>query len=65
MQASWISSVVSLTVFAAWAFVLCITLRRRFGWLPTVLLYLLGTPFYFILPQYVLPYGTLPGHCLA
>ena len=60
MQASWISSVVSLTVFAAWAFVLCITLRRRFGWLPTVLLYLLGTPFYFILPQYVLPYGTLP-----
>lgn len=59
MQASWISSVVSMTVFAAWAFVLCVTLRRRYGWLPTVLLYLLGAPFYFALPQYVLPYGTL------
>lgn len=59
MPGSWMSSIVSLTVFTAWAFVLLFTQRRRFGWLPTVLLYLLGTPFYFILPQFVLPYGTL------
>ena len=53
MQASWISRVVSLKVFEAWAFVMCMTLRRRFGGDHTVVLYLLGATFVFILPYYV------------
>ena len=59
MQIQWISDLFSLAIFIAWEILLCHTMTCRYSKARTVMLFLIASPFYFLIPQYILPYGSL------
>lgn len=59
MLENWASALYSLAVFSVWELVMDRIMTRRFSVRTTVLLWAAASPLYFVLPQYILPYGTL------
>lgn len=59
MLSDWLSIGYNIAVFGAWAVILCASMQERFSRRTTILLYVLASPLYFLLPQFVLPYGSL------
>ena len=49
----------SITVFAVWEIIMANFMTRRFSVKTTILLWAAAGLVYFVLPQFVLPYGTL------
>lgn len=59
MLSDWLSIGYNIAVFGAWAVIICASMQERFSRRTTILLYVLASLLYFLLPQFVLPYGSL------
>lgn len=59
MLEHWASALYSLAVFVVWEIIMVKSMTRRFSIRTTILLWAAFSPLFFVLPQYVLPYGTL------